>query len=160
MLTIFFSLEQAKMVIDEGSGTFPPTDEGLPLNPQEKRHQLVQRFTKSLVHACQCRDAICTLPSCLKMKRVLTHIKNCKRKTHGGCPICKLLFAVCCYHTMHCKENKCLVPFCPHMKQKLRRMNPAQRWLKNKLLFREFIKIYLQVTTSSCCHEHSNADAC
>ena len=55
------------------------------------------------MHACQCRDANCRLPSCQKMKRVVQHTKICKRKTNGGCPICKQLIALCCYHAKHCQ---------------------------------------------------------
>ncbi|CAH2244092.1 jg5105, partial [Pararge aegeria aegeria] len=38
-------------------------------NPQEARKLSIQRCIQSLVHACQCRDANCRLPSCQKMKR-------------------------------------------------------------------------------------------
>ncbi len=53
------------------------------------RQMSIQRCIQSLVHACQCRDANCLLPSCRKMKRVVAHTRSCKRKTNGGCPICK-----------------------------------------------------------------------
>lgn len=70
---------------------------------------LFQRCIQSLVHACQCRDANCRLASCQKMRRVVNHTKQCKRKTNGGCPICKQLIALCCYHAKHCQETKCPV---------------------------------------------------
>ncbi|KAI8486761.1 hypothetical protein Bbelb_355090 [Branchiostoma belcheri] len=76
-------------------------------SPQEARRLSIQRCIQSLVHACQCRDANCRLPSCQKMKRVVQHTKSCKRKTNGGCPICKQLIALCCYHAKHCQEQKC-----------------------------------------------------
>jgi hypothetical protein len=110
--------------LDDGSS---PTDGRPQSNTQEARKQSIQRCIQSLVHACQCRDANCRLPTCQKMKRVVTHTKNCKTKTQGGCPVCKQLIAICCYHAKHCKENKCLVPFCPNIKQKLRQQNLAQR---------------------------------
>lgn len=74
-------------------------------NPQEARKLSIQRCIQSLVHACQCRDANCRLPSCQKMKRVVTHTKICKRKTKGDCPICKQLIALCCYHAKHCQVS-------------------------------------------------------
>lgn len=37
------------------------------------------------------------------MKRVISHTKQCKRKTNGGCPICKQLIALCCYHAKLCQ---------------------------------------------------------
>ncbi|KAK6291077.1 hypothetical protein J4Q44_G00385190 [Coregonus suidteri] len=76
-------------------------------SPGDSRRLSIQRCIQSLVHACQCRNANCSLPSCQKMKRVVQHTKGCKRKTNGGCPICKQLIALCCYHAKHCQENKC-----------------------------------------------------
>lgn len=98
-------------------------------NPQEARKQSIQRCIQSLVHACRCVDQTCPQPSCLKMKRVVSHTKVCKRKTNGGCPICKQLIALCCYHAKHCKEIKCLVPFCPNIKHKLKQQQLAQRFV-------------------------------
>ncbi|KAI5641887.1 KIX domain-containing protein [Phthorimaea operculella] len=81
---------------------------------------------QSLVHACQCCDANCRLPSCQKMKSVVQHTKICKRKTNGDCPICKQLIALCCYHAKHCQEIKCSVPFCSSTKQKLKQQQVEQ----------------------------------
>lgn len=110
--------------IDDGSS---PTDGRPQVPPNEARKYSIQRCIQSLVHACRCRDANCRLPSCQKMKRVVQHTKNCKRKTHGGCPICKQLIALCCYHAKHCQDPKCLVPFCPNIKQKLKKQQQQQR---------------------------------
>lgn len=116
-------MEKLGFDLDDGSS---PTDIKQ-TNPQEARKQSIQRCIQSLVHACQCRDANCRLPSCQKMKRVVQHTKHCKRKTHGGCPICKQLIALCCYHAKHCQEAKCLVPFCPNIKHKLKQQQLQQR---------------------------------
>ena len=89
-------------------------------NPQESRRKSIQRCISSLVHACQCRNANCRMNACHKMKRVVSHTMSCKKKTNNGCPICKQLIALCCYHAKHCNENKCPVPFCPQLKQKLK----------------------------------------
>uniref|UniRef100_A0A3Q3Q8H8 histone acetyltransferase n=1 Tax=Monopterus albus TaxID=43700 RepID=A0A3Q3Q8H8_MONAL len=97
-------------------------------SPQESRRLSIQRCIQSLVHACQCRNANCSLPSCQKMKRVVQHTKGCKRKTNGGCPVCKQLIALCCYHAKHCQENKCPVPFCLNIKHKL-----CQQQLQHRL---------------------------
>lgn len=105
-------------------------------NPQEARKLSIQRCIQSLVHACQCRDANCRLPSCQKMKRVVTHTKICRRKTKGDCPICKQLIALCCYHAKHCQETKCSVPFCSSIKQKLKQQQVQQRVQQAKLLRR------------------------
>ncbi|XP_057682643.1 histone acetyltransferase p300 isoform X2 [Corythoichthys intestinalis] len=97
-------------------------------SPGDSRRLSIQRCIQSLVHACQCRNANCSLPSCQKMKRVVQHTKGCKRKTNGGCPICKQLIALCCYHAKHCQENKCPVPFCLNIKHKL-----CQQQLQHRL---------------------------
>merc|ERR1719411_1108240 len=94
---------------------------------QDQRKVAIQRCIQSLVHACQCRDANCRLPSCHKMKRVVSHTKQCKRKSNGGCPICKQLIALCCYHAKMCQEAKCPVPFCQSIKQKLKQQQLQQR---------------------------------
>jgi E1A/CREB-binding protein len=118
--------------LDDGSS---PSDQKQ-ANPQEARKLSIQRCIHSLVHACQCRDANCRLTSCQKMKRVVTHTKMCKRKTNGGCPICKQLIALCCYHAKHCQETKCPVPFCSNIKHKLKQQQLQQRLQQAQLLRR------------------------
>ncbi|XP_057717345.1 CREB binding protein b isoform X1 [Corythoichthys intestinalis] len=105
-------------------------------SPQESRRLSIQRCIQSLVHACQCRNANCSLPSCQKMKRVVQHTKSCKRKTNGGCPVCKQLIALCCYHAKHCQENKCPVPFCLNIKHKLRQQQIQHRHQQAQLMRR------------------------
>uniref|UniRef100_A0A8C9V2E3 histone acetyltransferase n=1 Tax=Scleropages formosus TaxID=113540 RepID=A0A8C9V2E3_SCLFO len=105
-------------------------------SPQESRRLSIQRCIQSLVHACQCRNANCSLPSCQKMKRVVQHTKGCKRKTNGGCPVCKQLIALCCYHAKHCHENKCPVPFCLNIKNKLRQQQAQHRVQQEQMIRR------------------------
>ncbi|XP_072396536.1 histone lysine acetyltransferase CREBBP isoform X2 [Diabrotica undecimpunctata] len=124
-------MEKLGLDIDDGSS---PSDSKA--NPGEARKLSIQRCIHSLVHACQCRDANCRLPSCQKMKRVTNHTKLCKRKTNGGCPICKQLIALCCYHAKHCPENKCPVPFCSNIKHKLKQQQLQQRLQQAQLLRR------------------------
>ncbi|CAG9863013.1 unnamed protein product [Phyllotreta striolata] len=123
-------MEKLGLDIDDGSS--PDTK----ANPGDARKLSIQRCIHSLVHACQCRDANCRLPSCQKMKRVTNHTKVCKRKTNGGCPICKQLIALCCYHAKHCPENKCPVPFCSNIKHKLKQQQLQQRLQQAQLLRR------------------------
>lgn len=114
-------------------------------SPGESRRLSIQRCIQSLVHACQCRDANCRLPSCQKMKRVVQHAKSCKRRQGGplvsgggnqGCPICKQLIALCCYHAKHCDEQKCLVPYCPNIKYRLRQQQLQQKLQEHQILRR------------------------
>ncbi|XP_022235676.1 CREB-binding protein-like isoform X2 [Limulus polyphemus] len=125
-------MEKLGFDLDDGS---TPTDQKQ-TTPQESRRLSIQRCNQSLVHACQCRDANCRLPSCQKMKRVVQHAKMCKRKTNGGCPICKQLIALCCYHAKHCQEAKCPVPFCLNIKHKLRQQQLQQRVQQAQILRR------------------------
>ena len=113
------------------------------------RQLSIQRCIQSLVHACQCRDANCPLPSCRKMKRVVLHTKSCKRKTNGGCPICKQLIALCCYHAKMCNEAKCLVPFCLNIKQKLRQQQLQQRLQEAAMMRRRIARMNQSLGMSS-----------
>ncbi len=111
-------------------------------SPQESRRLSIQRCIQSLVHACQCRNANCSLPSCQKMKRVVQHTKGCKRKTNGGCPVCKQLIALCCYHAKHCQENKCPVPFCLNIKHKLRQQQLQHRLQQAQMMRRRMATMH------------------
>ena len=100
------------------------------------RRQSLERCIKSLVHSCQCRDANCRQQSCQKMKRVVSHTKSCRKKVNGGCPICKQLVAVCCYHAKCCKEDKCMVPFCGSIKSRLAQQQMQAQLQQKALLHR------------------------
>ncbi|KAG0428589.1 hypothetical protein HPB47_024438, partial [Ixodes persulcatus] len=125
-------MEKLGLDLDDGTSQSDPKQS----NPQESQRLSIQRCIHSLVHACQCRDANCRLPSCRRMKRVVQHSKSCKRKTNGGCPICKQLIALCCYHAKHCQEAKCPVPFCLNIKHKLRQQQLQQRLQQAQILQR------------------------
>jgi len=131
-------MERIGLDLDDGASGSASTDAngGAAQNPAEARRQSIQRCIQSLVHACQCRDANCRLASCQKMKRVMAHTRNCRRKTNGGCPVCKQLIALCCYHAKHCQETKCPVPFCVTIKQKLQQQQLQQRMAQAHMMQR------------------------
>ncbi|XP_060531445.1 CREB-binding protein isoform X3 [Cylas formicarius] len=137
-------MEKLGLGLDDASS---PSDNKA--NPNEIRKLSIQRCIQSLVHACQCRDANCRLPSCQKMKRVVQHTKVCKRKTNGGCPICKQLIALCCYHAKNCQETKCPVPFCPNIKYKLKQQQLQQRLQQAQLLRRRMAVMSRTTPTTS-----------
>ncbi|XP_058042034.1 histone lysine acetyltransferase CREBBP-like [Ahaetulla prasina] len=85
----------------------------------DSHHLAIQCCIRSLVHACQCHTANCSVPSCKKFKSIVQHTKRCERKTNGECPTCKYVIALCCYHASHCQESKCPVPFCLKIKHQL-----------------------------------------
>ncbi|XP_036152019.1 histone lysine acetyltransferase CREBBP-like [Myotis myotis] len=86
---------------------------------REARRLSILRCIQTLRHTRQCRDASCSRTNCHTMKRVVLHPKRCQRKANGGCPVCKQLFALCCYHAKRCQENPCPIPLCLNIKQKL-----------------------------------------
>ncbi|XP_048774287.1 CREB-binding protein-like isoform X2 [Ostrea edulis] len=137
-------MEKLGLDLDDGTSTSDKQD-----NPQESRRQSIQRCIHSLVHACQCRDANCRLPSCQKMKRVVSHTKCCRKKTNGVCPICKQLIALCLYHAKHCTENKCQVPFCLQIKHKLRQQQLQHRLQQAQMLRRRMAVMQRTTATPS-----------
>ena len=114
-------------------------------------------FFQSLVHACQCRDANCRSPSCHKMKRVVSHTRNCKRKNNGGCPICKQLIALCCYHAKVCQEAKCPVQFCQNIKQKLRQQQLQQRLQEAAMMRRRMAQMNARMNMGNASSNNDSA---
>jgi len=106
------------------------------VSAQEARRRSIQTCLQSLVHACHCRDANCRLIACQKMKRLIQHSNACRRKNAGGCPVCKQLIALCCYHAKTCDMPKCPVPYCCAIKEKLERQRAEQRLKQAQLMRR------------------------
>ena len=130
--------------LDDGSSPNDQQDD-----PQQSRRQSILRCIQSLVHACQCRDANCRVPSCQKLKRVVSHTKRCRKKTNGVCPICKQLIALCLYHAKGCTENKCQVPFCSQIKHKLRQHQLQHRIQQARMLRRRMALMQRSTLTTS-----------
>ncbi|OTF78373.1 hypothetical protein BLA29_000387 [Euroglyphus maynei] len=138
----------------DGDGNNDPSVPGsnVGTSQSETRRQSIQRCIESLSHACQCRDANCRRPTCLKMKRVVQHAKSCKRKNVANhCQICKQLIALCCYHAKHCQEpgNKCLVPYCQNFKQKIQQQQIQQRYQQAQILKRRIASMSMAIHQSS-----------
>ena len=106
------------------------------LSAQEARRRSIQTCLQSLVHACHCRDANCRLITCQKMKRLIQHSNACRRKNASGCPVCKQLIALCCYHAKTCDVPKCPVPYCCAIREKLDRQRAEQRLKQAQLMRR------------------------
>lgn len=99
----------------------------------------VETCLRSLVHASQCRNANCNMPACYTMKKVVQHAKNCKKKSHGTCLICKQLIALCYYHARHCQEVKCPVTFCQNIKAKMKEQERQHRVRQQHLMKRRMM---------------------
>lgn len=109
----------------------------------EYRRLCIQRVIEHLVHACQCTDANCRSEECKRMKRCISHAKNCKKKHQdtGNCSICRQLIALCCYHAKHCTESSCRVPYCYSFKKKLEEQK-LQRRLEQEAILRSRIAAF------------------
>lgn len=145
----------------DGDGNNDPNAPGsnVGTSPSETRRQSIQRCIESLSHACQCRDANCRRPTCLKMKRVVQHAKSCKKKNVANqCQICKQLIALCCYHAKHCQEpgNKCLVPYCQNFKQKIQQQQIQQRFHQAQILKRRIASMSMAIHSQSSQSTSSN----
>jgi E1A/CREB-binding protein len=97
--------------------------------PTCRRWQSIERCIKSLEKASDCVKE-CPSPSCIKMKNVFSHTKNCKRKNNQGCRICRQLVALCCFHAKSCVSVKCLVPYCHLIRSNRNKRRQSQQ--KNK----------------------------
>ena len=108
------------------------------LSPADSKKQTVQRCIQGLIHSCNCRDANCRMPSCGRLKRLVMHSRNCKKRQLGqnSCPLCRQLIALCCYHSKTCEDtqNKCPVPFCTTIKGRLKQQQVQQRMRQHQLM--------------------------
>ena len=123
-----------KLGLDIESET--PSHTKTPSSAQEARRQSIELCIKSLEHATDCSDKNCKSLSCVKMKKVVSHAKSCKRKSNMGCPICKQLIALCCYHAKSCKKPQCSVPYCSHIKAKMKQQQLQQKVHQQQVLRR------------------------
>ena len=110
-------------------------------NPHEARKQSIQKCIQSLVHACQCRDMSCKLQSCIKMKRVIRHTRDCRLRNNGNCSICKQFVALCLFHARSCNENQCSVPLCSKIKQKFEELRIEHHIHQDRLVARRMVEI-------------------
>ena len=92
-------------------------------DPKEQRKASIEKCIRFLFHATQCHNIHCKQPSCIRMKRVLTHTRECKLMLSGNwnmCPICKHFVLLCISHAKTCTMDNCPVPVCAKIKKNLR----------------------------------------
>ena len=94
-------------------------------DPKEQRKAQIQNHF--LIHASQCRVPACMQTSCIQMKRVLRHTRDCKLRMSGNCGICKQFLHICYSHARTCTEDMCPVPVCARMKQTFREQQMQRR---------------------------------
>ncbi|KAM7059348.1 histone acetyltransferase p300-like isoform 1-T3 [Molossus nigricans] len=117
-------MEKAGLGLD---GESDPQQAAAPQSPGASHRPTLQSCIQALVHVGHCQNADCPLSSCRKIKRIVQHTKGCRKKTNGGCSICKQMVALCCCHAIRCRENRCPVPFCLLIRRALRRRQLQHR---------------------------------
>lgn len=108
-----------------------------PKDPREQRKASIEKCIRYLVHATKCHDPHCKQPSCIKMKRVLTHTRECKLMLSNKwnmCKICKQFVLLCISHAKNCNEDKCPVPVCARIKKNLRDQRNQQQVQRQRFM--------------------------
>ena len=108
-----------------------------PKDPREQRKASIEKSLRYLEHATKCHDPHCEQPSCIKMKRVLTHTRECKLMLSNKwniCKICKQFVLLCISHAKNCNEDECPVPVCTRIKQNLRDQRNRQSVQRQRFL--------------------------
>lgn len=106
-------------------------------DPKEQRKASIEKCIRFLVHATQCHNVHCKQPSCIKMKRVLTHTRDCKLMLSGRwnqCNVCKQFVLLCISHAKSCNVDKCPVPVCARIKKNLRDQRNQRRVQQNRFM--------------------------
>ena len=135
------------------------TEPQVPQNPHEARKRSIQKCIQSLVHACQCRDMTCKLQSCIKMKRVIRHARDCRNtRDNGNRSICKQFVALCLFHARDCNESQCLVPFCSNIKQRLKKQQIEHYIHQERLTARRMLEMrgYSSGAPTPSIHEYDS----
>ena len=96
----------------------------------DSRRTKVNKCLEMLDHTTNCNNTSCPQQGCMKIKAILVHNKNCRRKLNGNCPFCKQLIALCLYHAKHCPRNHCKTPYCSVIKQRIRQKSMQTRLSK------------------------------
>ena len=108
-------------------------------DPKKQRKAAIEKCICYLVHATKCHDPHCKQPSCIQMKRVLTHTRECKLMLSNKwnmCKICKQFVLLCISHAKNCNEDKCPVPVCARIKNNLRDQQSVQyrRFMQQRMV--------------------------
>ena len=130
-----------------------------PKDPREQRKASIEKCIRYLVHATKCHDPHCKLPSCIKMKRVLTHSRECKLMLSNKwsmCKICKQFVLLCISHAKNCHEDKCPVPVCARIKKNLRDQRNQQQVQRNRFMQMRMTQMSASVTNQVASVQNAN----
>lgn len=110
------------------------------LTLQARKNASIQKAIESLIHASQCRNSQCKIPSCIRIKRILRHTRDCRLRAMGNnCQICKQFLFLVYSHAKNCKETNCPVAICKRVKQNIQDTRAQQR-RRNDLLMQQRIR--------------------
>ena len=84
---------------------------------QSKKIQTVEDCLQLIQHVSVCDSAKCDVHGCIRMKRVLRHAVECRRK--GNCSICKQYVRLCVLHAKNCNATNCKVHYCDKIRAKI-----------------------------------------
>ena len=130
-----------------------------PKDPREQRKASIEKCIRYLVHATKCHDPHCKLPSCIKMKRVLTHSRECKLMLSNKwsmCKICKQFVLLCISHAKNCNEDKCPVPVCARIKKNLRDQRNKQAVQRQRFMQMRMAHMSASVTNQVASVQNAN----
>ena len=103
---------------------------------------LIQRFIDAVMHAKECKG--CNLNSCMKMKRILHHTRQCRT-----CPMCKSFLGYCYHHAKTCKDDKCTAPMCANLKKQIKIKENQSAHNQRRLLHRRMNLMRMSTSTQS-----------
>lgn len=95
----------------------------------QEKHLNVDDCLQILDHVSICMNPRCDLQGCSKMKRMLSHTKECKKKMQSTCTLCKHFLHLCMIHSKNCRATPCRIYLCGLIK---RRVAQRQRSTKHE----------------------------
>ncbi|VVC39637.1 BTB/POZ domain,SKP1/BTB/POZ domain,Zinc finger, TAZ-type [Cinara cedri] len=96
------------------------------VGPQDTRKLSIRQCILPFVHHCQCKDPNCRSSTCQRVKRIIQHVKLCKIKCYGTCPLCKRYVVLCFHHSKYCTQFKCPILFCSEIKDKIKQQQQQE----------------------------------
>lgn len=102
---------------------------------QDTTRARMVRYSKSLQHACQCRDVNCRINLCAKMKGMIKHLQCCNMPKNT-CKMCQLFLRICFVHAKFCSDPKCQVPNCLALRFNWKQQGSQQRMQQAQMLRR------------------------
>ena len=90
----------------------------------EKPEREIAQYMTLLQHASACPSTPpCDSANCARMKALLNHCPNSAIKAHGGCNVCRRVWALLQIHAKRCAiDEDCPVPHCKVIRERYRQL--------------------------------------